>query len=166
MTLKQIFNDSGMTSYFNFEVIRIITILQNKIFSWIVLFELFNCRKKGQWPIFYNTKRNYKTTNIILKLHRLRAILMSKCQSYCCVWAIKSSRFAHQRYYNVWHLLCLQLFFLFVLFFSVIKTKSIFLRDKLMINKLFTLHLWRQKTFSLYLTISKDPLDKFFSFLA
>ena len=110
MTLKQIFNDSGMTSYFNFEVIRIITILQNKIFSWIVLFELFNCRKKGQWPIFYNTKRNYKTTNIILKLHRLRAILMSKCQSYCCVWAIKSSRFAHQRY-----IYSPQLFFLFVL---------------------------------------------------
>ena len=40
----------------------------------------------------------------------------------------------------------------------VIKTKGIFLRDKLMINKLYTLHP-RRKKFSSFLTISEDPLE-------
>ena len=49
---------------------------------------------------------------------------------------------------------------------QVIKSKNnkeLFLLDKLMINKLHTLHLRYKKHF---LRISKDPLDKKFSFLA
>ena len=46
------------------------------------------------------------------------------------------------------------------------KTKELFLRDKLIINKLHTLLHRRKKAFSLFLAISEDPLDKFFSFLA
>ena len=55
-----------------------------------------------------------------------------------------------------------------MIFHQVIKskTKELFLRDKLMINKLYTLHPRRKKAYSSFLAISKDPLDKLFSFLA
>ena len=55
-----------------------------------------------------------------------------------------------------------------MIFHQVIKskTKELFLRDKLMINKLYALHPRRKKAYSSFLAISKDPLDKLFSFLA
>ena len=81
---------------------------------------------------------------------------------------IKSSRFALQCYYNRWRLIG-NYSFLFVPFFStleilysqkiikkvsiplvlhwVIKTKSTFLHENLIINKLYTLHLRRKKYF-------------------
>ena len=44
------------------------------------------------------------------------------------------------------------------------KTKELFLQDKLIINRLYTLLPRRKKAFSLFLAISEDPLDKFVNF--
>ena len=94
----------------------------------------WNCSWVNKLKFLHTKKWNYKTNNIIWSstgwepwrlikcgsdpFHNTRLKNLSfhthvSCKSYHIVWfiAIKSSCFACQCYYNIWHLACPQLFF-------------------------------------------------------